>query len=446
MKRTAWAAAAVAVPAAGLAAVAAAPATLPLSVVVLSVDGLRPDHVLEANRRGLHLPNLRRFVLEGTHATGVAGVVPTVTLPSHTTQVTGASPAAHGIVDNVPRDAADGVAWCAEDIRVPTLWDAAAERGWVTSSVEWPATAGARITFNIPAPWRTGTPGDQKVQRLMATPGLLSEAEAAVGTYPPGGDWTVATDVRRAAFNRYLIETRKPRLHLGYFSGLDDEEHYSGPFSPKALAALERIDGLIGELRAAAERNGPAVVAVVSDHGFQHTHRELNLDEALRGAGLIVADAHGAIRSWRARTWSAGGSAAVVLKDPADTEARRAARRLLYGLLADPGSGVRRVLEDEELRATGGFPGAAFVVGLKRGYRIGHSLGVPVARAGEAHGTHGMLPDDTEMDASFFVAGPGIPAGRSLGRIDMRDVAPTLAARLGLRLPRSEGRDLLAAR
>jgi hypothetical protein len=47
------------------------------------------------------------------------------------------------------------------------------------------------------------------------------------------------------------------------------------------------------------------------------------------------------------------------------------------------------------------------------------------------------------MDAAFFVAGPGIAAGRRLGRIDMRDVAPTLAARLDLTLPAAEGRDVL---
>jgi hypothetical protein len=64
-------------------------------------------------------------------------------------------------------------------------------------------------------------------------------------------------------------------------------------------------------------------------------------------------------------------------------------------------------------------------------------------RDGEPWGTHGNLPDDRAMDAAFFVAGPGIPAGRALGRIDMRDVAPTLAARLDLALPAAEGRDVL---
>jgi hypothetical protein len=35
-----------------------------------------------------------------------------------------------------------------------------------------------------------------------------------------------------------------------------------------------------------------------------------------------------------------------------------------------------------------------------------------------------------------------VPAGRAVGTIDMRDVAPTLAAILGVRLPAAEGRDL----
>ena len=47
------------------------------------------------------------------------------------------------------------------------------------------------------------------------------------------------------------------------------------------------------------------------------------------------------------------------------------------------------------------------------------------------------------MDATFLLAGPGIPRGRDLGRVDMRDVAPTLAALLGLSLPAAEGRNVL---
>ena len=69
-------------------------------------------------------------------------------------------------------------------------------------------------------------------------------------------------------------------------------------------------------------------------------------------------------------------------------------------------------------------------------------LGPPVRRGWP----HGYLADVPAMRAAFFVAGPGIPAGRSLGEIDMRDVAPTLAGVLGVRLPAAEGRDLIRLR
>src|SRR5262245_32722304 len=174
--------------------VAATPAP-PVSLLVVSIDGLRPDYVLEAERYHASVPNLRRLMAEGAFATGVAGVLPTVTYPSHTTIVTGVSPARHGIVSNAPFDPLDrnldGWFWYAEDIKVEALWDAAAKVGMVTSSVEWPATAGARITYNLPQYWRGKNPEDAKLYRLLATPGLLAEAEAAVGPYPPSYEWTV---------------------------------------------------------------------------------------------------------------------------------------------------------------------------------------------------------------------------------------------------------------
>jgi hypothetical protein len=47
------------------------------------------------------------------------------------------------------------------------------------------------------------------------------------------------------------------------------------------------------------------------------------------------------------------------------------------------------------------------------------------------------------ISIAFFLIGPGVPAGRSLGIIDMRDVAPTLAHRLSLSLPAADGKILL---
>ena len=48
-------------------------------LIMISIDGLRPDYVTAADAHGLKIPNLRRFLKEGAFADGVAGVIPTVT-------------------------------------------------------------------------------------------------------------------------------------------------------------------------------------------------------------------------------------------------------------------------------------------------------------------------------------------------------------------------------
>jgi predicted AlkP superfamily pyrophosphatase or phosphodiesterase len=310
-----------------------------------------------------------------------------------------------------------------------------------TANVEWPVTAGAPITWNIPQYWRAKTTDDVKLHRLLTTPGLLAELETVVGPYPPSYDWTVDADARRAAFAAALFDLKRPRLLFTYFAALDAEEHESGPKSPQTFAALDRLDGLIGRLRDTAERRGPVVFAVVSDHGFSLTDKELDLNEALRSEGLLLLDERGRITDWRAVAWNNGGSAAIMLRDPKDAIVQAAVLRVLTRVQAD--GAIARVLAAAEADVLGGYPGATFVVDLAPGYRLGTSLEEPAVRVGPVRGTHGMLPDDENMDASFLVVGPGIAAGRALGRIDMRDIAPTLAARLGLALPAAEGRDLL---
>ena len=179
------------------------PAAFP--VVLISIDGLKPDYVLEADKHGLKIPNLRRLVAEGAHASGVTGVLPTVTYPSHATMVTGVAPARHGIIANSPFDPFSknlgGWYWYAEDIKVPTLWDACAKAGLTTASVDWPVTVGANITFDIVQYWRAENAEDRKLIRVLSTPGLLAEAEAALGAYTDGNDYSIAGDIRRAAFN-----------------------------------------------------------------------------------------------------------------------------------------------------------------------------------------------------------------------------------------------------
>ena len=414
-------------------------------LVVISVDGLRPDYVTAADAHRAKLPQLRKFLHEGTYAQGVTGVIPTVTYPSHTTLMTGVWPAKHGILANQTFDPLqknhEGWYWYAEDIRVPTLWDAAAAAGRTTASIQWPVTAGAKINWNIPEIWRAGTSEDAKLVRVVSTPGLLAEAKAAIGEYRGGIDATPESDEVRGKYAVWILENKRPSLLTLHLIALDHIEHEAQPFSPKAMAVLERLDAVIGKVWAAAERVAPgnAFVAVVSDHGFTTYDQQLNLFAAFRKANLFSVDDREKISDWRAMPWETGGSAAIVLKNPKDALTLATVRTLLTKLAADPANGIDRVLEGDELHGKGGYPNASFFVGLKPGWRTGSALSGPVVSSVKAGGTHGELPDVPDLRAAFFLVGPGVPAGKNLGMIDMRDVAPTLAKEAGLTLPTADG-------
>jgi predicted AlkP superfamily pyrophosphatase or phosphodiesterase len=426
---------------------AQAPSTATHPVVLISIDGLKPEYVREADAHGLRIPNLRGLVARGAQASGVVGVVPTVTYPSHTTLVTGAAPARHGIITNNTFDPfkrnQGGWYWYASDIRVPTLWDAAMDAGRTTGNVHWPVTVGARITWNLPQYWRTGEADDRKLVRALSTPGLYDAMEREVGVpYADGIDESIAGDELRARFAVRMIESRRPALMLTYFTALDHEQHGSGPFSRASLATLERIDAIIGLLAGAAERayGGDAVIAIVSDHGFQRTTRAVNLSHALRSAGLVdyAPGADDKPTAWRATIWPGGASAAIVLADTSDARTRARVIGLLRSLAADSANGIDRVIDGAELRRRGGFPGAIALVNLRDGYTLGDNSRGPLVEPVSTGGMHGYLPDAPAMRATFIIAGPGIPAGRALGVIDQRAVAPTLAKVLGVRLPDAE--------
>ncbi len=140
---------------------AAANSAAAASVLMISIDGMKPEYVLQADAHGLKIPFLRSMLRDGVHAAGVTGVWPTVTYPSHTTLLTGVSPSLHGILDNVqfdPRRTFDGAwYWYADEIKARTLWQAAHEAGLSTASVGWPVSVAAKgVDTLIPEYWRSG--------------------------------------------------------------------------------------------------------------------------------------------------------------------------------------------------------------------------------------------------------------------------------------------------
>jgi predicted AlkP superfamily pyrophosphatase or phosphodiesterase len=294
-------------------------------VLLVSVDGLRPDYVLQPDSYGLKIPHLRRMLAEGAHATGVHGVLPTVTYPSHATLVTGVSPARHGICANHPFNPEGrndgGWYWYAADIKVPTLWDEARRAGLTTANIHWPVTVGAAIDFNVPQYWRAGTADDRKLLRVLSTPGLLDLLERGTSVFADGIDETIAADRRRTEAAVRLLALKRPDFMTMYMASLDHIEHEHGPLSPEANATLEQIDSLIGSLRSAA--GDRMVVTVVSDHGFLRVDKVVHLLAAFREHGLIEVDEAGHVKSWQATAWFSGATAAIRINPQAPPGTRQ---------------------------------------------------------------------------------------------------------------------------
>ena len=433
----------------GLAAAAAIlPAAAPAApVLLISIVGLRPGDVLEAQQRGLKLPNLRRFVTSGTYATGVVGVLPTVTYPSHTTLITGASPARHGIWNNTTFDPlqinSGGWYWYASDIKLPTLWSVAAAAGFTVGNVHWPVSVGATgITWNLPQLWRSGNSDDAKLLGALASPGLIPELEQATReSYAAGIDETIEGDEKRGRFAAALIARHRPGFATVYLTGLDHQQHADGPGTAPPHSVLERIDAIVGALLRAERKAHPdAVIAVVSDHGFAPIAHETNLFRAFIDAGLIIVDSAGKVTAWDAMPWPSGGSAAVVLVHPDDAPLTTRVAGVLAKLQADPANGIAAIAGKAEIAALGGNPQASFFVNFSPGNSAGGFAGVAggLTRASHIKGTHGYFPAAPAMRSTFMMIGPGIPPGKSLGEIDMRAIAPTLARIMHIRLSGAE--------
>src|SRR5688572_459167 len=259
-------------------------------VVMISIDGLRPEVYRDPAALGISMPNLVALRESGVSAQRMIPVFPSVTYPAHTTLVTGTRPAEHGIVSNFVA----GQSWYldASQIRSQTLWQAAEAAGKTTAIVTWPATIGAKVDFLVPENLSFGVSDVRRLLREDSTPGLFDELEATCGRVqipsfeaPDAGE---KLDSMTACFAAQVLRTRRPDLLLVHFLDADHRQHFSGIESPEARRAFERIDALIGKLRRAAEQAGVAretVFVIVGDHGFVPVHTIVNLNALLLATG-----------------------------------------------------------------------------------------------------------------------------------------------------------------
>jgi len=411
-------------------------------VVLISIDGLRPDYYLPGPGRRARMYALDALRERGSWAEGVIGQFPSLTYPSHTSIVTGARPATHGIFQNT-RFSPDGAgSWYFEaaELKAPTLWDAAREAGLTTAGISWPVTVGAKIDFLLPE--TNQAPRDTTwldLMRRQSTPGLVDAVVERLGGFEPNANRDYRERDRfSTAAAEVIIRTHRPNLLLIHLVEADTAQHQYGPNSPQAIQALTRVDAAIETIVRAIDGAGMAdqtAIIVTGDHGFYRVHSAFQPNVALREAGLLQTDDAGRITAWQAMAHRS----AIRLKNPADTAVAARVEKLFRDLADGPYRGLFRVVDRAEIARRGGDPEALLFLEPIEGYTTAAGTTGQFLIASTRGGDHGYTPDAPAMHTGLIMAGAGIAGGIAVPLARQIDIAPTAARLLGFALPHAEG-------
>jgi predicted AlkP superfamily pyrophosphatase or phosphodiesterase len=421
-----------------IALVSSPPVIAATRVVMISIDGLRPEAYLDPAAHGLQMPNLRALRESGVSARRMIPVFPSVTYPAHTTLVTGTRPAEHGVVSNFTT----GQSWVLEaaQIHSQTLWQAAEAAGKTTAIVTWPATYGAQVDYLVPENLSFGVPDVRKLVLDGSTPGLFESLEKDCGPVripsfeaPDAGE---KLDDVTACFAAQVLRTHRPDLLLVHFLDADHRQHFAGVESREARHAFERIDGFVGQLRRAAEKAGVAketVFVIVGDHGFLPVHTIVNLNAILLATDFAKLEGGKIAVSRGIRIEALGGSGALYLEKGADAKLAARIESALRAEIDRRYRGLVELVPRAELEAMGAFPGAALGFAAAEGYMLAPiDAPVPMVPSGSLQGMHGYRPELPGMATGFIAAGPGVRRGVEVPLLRQIDVAPTVAALLGV--------------
>jgi predicted AlkP superfamily pyrophosphatase or phosphodiesterase len=419
-------------------------------VVLISIDGFAAFHLDNA---GIDLPNIRELAAAGARAAAAESVFPSMTHPAHTTLVTGVTPRLHGVINNRVTDRRSGQRFHitnvprSESVRVPTLFDRVHASGRRTAALFWPETRDDdAIDDNITEVFDEREMADPAAVR----PALLAELRAAgvpIDSFYAFYDNPFTQGAADQALTRaavHLLKTRRPALLALHLLAADKAQHEVGPDHYLARAALSTADDCVGMLRKAVEDAGlgeRVTFVIAADHGFVTVRDEVNLAPALADRELDR------VMTWRADGWYIWGE-----RGPGFDPARHSAalERVLERVASVPG--VTRVVRPGEFHALGYpeydenayVPGQVLIAGRVDTHLVIDKAETDTSRRLKArpyHG-HGYFPDHPAMDAVLVFSGAGIAPGARLGRVNNADVAPTLAALLGVDLPTATGRVL----
>lgn len=198
-------------------------------VLLISIDGLRPDLALRADA-----PNIRGLMARGSYTLWARTTDLGITLPSHVSMVTGVPPSKHGVTWN-------SIAPTTRIIypRWPTLFEVARQAGYSTAMV-----SGKSKFLGL-------TPPTSLSWSFVPEATVISDSVVTAKAI----DW---------------IQRYAPQVLFVHLPAVDTAGHASGWGSPEQQAAIVNADQCIGRLLNALNKRGTmdsTLVLVTADHG-----------------------------------------------------------------------------------------------------------------------------------------------------------------------------------
>jgi predicted AlkP superfamily pyrophosphatase or phosphodiesterase len=417
------------------------------NVILISIDGLRPEFYLDP---AFPAPHLQEMAREGLYARYVRGVFPSVTYPSHTTLITGAKPARHGILYNSPFEEGGQTGkwyWHFDEIKVPTIWDLVQANGGSSASLFWPVSVGAPVTYNIPEYWDLDRRKDMfdAIRPHVAPEGFLDElfehATGKLNSLNFNGDG-LNREARVAYMADYILGKYQPNFMTIHLISTDHFQHEGGREGQKVKKAVAAADYAVGQILESVEKHGlkdHTTIIITGDHGFVDIHTKIKPNVWLVEAGLQQAAKDRG--NWKAAFHTSGASAFLILKDKKDRKTVAAVRKKMQ-TLPDSIQAMFRIVEKEELAKVGASPEAAFALAPVEGISFGGSnQGPALTRA--SGGTHGFFPDLPNIHTGFIAIGPKVQKNTKIEMMGLEDVAPFILETLQIKAKTPDGKDLL---
>lgn len=448
----------------------------PALVIVLVIDGLRPDSITPAT-----MPELDRLKTTGVWYTHSHSVFPTVTRVNTASISTGTLPVHHGIASNsvyLPATSR-GVLSNGDYRNLLSLGEAnggrvvgpkslheylqAASLRYVAVSS---GSTGNALLLNPTAPHGNGQLINSAFEggaRVAFPDSLNAELLSRFGAVKGGEDGDAALLWIEKVLREYVLDTIHPQVVVDWMGRSDSAQHGYGVGSPEALAALRLIDGQIGLLlRHLRQMNleDKTDIIVTCDHGFDY-EPQADLLAPLRDSGFaddVVIDNEGGSTLLHVKNHDADKISRLVAKFQASTTTNAifvaAKRPTSSGFGCTPG-------------AVKGFVPGTFALDLAaecipvRGpdiivthrwnaepnpFGVAGTQWIPGTAGQPAHNGHGGL-NPFVTHSTLLAVGPDFAQGKVVNLpAGNQDIAPTILALEGLALPQTlDGRVLSEA-